>query len=123
MIRRPPRSTLFPYTTLFRSEIAINESGDERPRIARIGDPLENLGDCVVNVTSRSIDRQNLVAKGYLVMTKHDRPRSGDRADGLENARIGELVHRRTNDDKEFSFRVPRATNRRARDWRKLTRA
>src|SRR5687768_18048545 len=63
MIRRPPRSTLFPYTTLFRSEIAINESGDERPRIARIGDPLENLGDCVVNVTSRSIDRQNLVAK------------------------------------------------------------
>src|SRR4051795_11172551 len=25
MIRRPPRSTLFPYTTLFRSLIAINE--------------------------------------------------------------------------------------------------
>src|SRR5256886_5706834 len=24
MIRRPPRSTLFPYTTLFRSEILIN---------------------------------------------------------------------------------------------------
>src|SRR2546427_7862435 len=30
MIRRPPRSTLFPYTTLFRS---IHETeGDERPR-------------------------------------------------------------------------------------------
>src|SRR5436309_7826979 len=32
MIRRPPRSTLFPYTTLFRSEVfdiirAINEQG------------------------------------------------------------------------------------------------
>src|SRR5258708_20401947 len=27
MIRRPPRSTLFPYTTLFRSD-----SGDSRPR-------------------------------------------------------------------------------------------
>src|SRR2546430_5138003 len=26
MIRRPPRSTLFPYTTLFRSELSINES-------------------------------------------------------------------------------------------------
>src|SRR2546421_13001459 len=25
MIRRPPRSTLFPYTTLFRSEIKISE--------------------------------------------------------------------------------------------------
>src|SRR2546422_8084427 len=24
MIRRPPRSTLFPYTTLFRSEIGLN---------------------------------------------------------------------------------------------------
>ena len=26
MIRRPPRSTLFPYTTLFRSEIKINDT-------------------------------------------------------------------------------------------------
>src|SRR3712207_9471827 len=29
MIRRPPRSTLFPYTTLFRSRI---ERGDVQPR-------------------------------------------------------------------------------------------
>src|SRR3712207_2506736 len=28
MIRRPPRSTLFPYTTLFRSEIAAEEGRD-----------------------------------------------------------------------------------------------
>src|SRR3712207_7562245 len=27
MIRRPPRSTLFPYTTLFRSEVAEREYG------------------------------------------------------------------------------------------------
>src|SRR5260370_5653701 len=27
MIRRPPRSTLFPYTTLFRSELALSEGG------------------------------------------------------------------------------------------------
>src|SRR3989454_12027758 len=36
MIRRPPRSTLFPYTTLFRShlqEAAFDERGDVRPRI------------------------------------------------------------------------------------------
>src|SRR5690349_23040645 len=26
MIRRPPRSTLFPYTTLFRSRLAINSA-------------------------------------------------------------------------------------------------
>src|SRR5690242_21804020 len=33
MIRRPPRSTLFPYTTLFRSERGW-ESGQERAREA-----------------------------------------------------------------------------------------
>src|SRR2546430_11110255 len=35
MIRRPPRSTLFPYTTLFRS----HRDGDRRAR--RLGDPRE----------------------------------------------------------------------------------
>src|SRR2546429_8357553 len=28
MIRRPPRSTLFPYTTLFRSQQGVSESGE-----------------------------------------------------------------------------------------------
>src|SRR2546422_2904124 len=32
MIRRPPRSTLFPYTTLFRSEAACGDRpGDQEP--------------------------------------------------------------------------------------------
>src|SRR3712207_6990233 len=41
MIRRPPRSTLFPYTTLFRSpghrrgQVAVEDL--ERPRRARLG--------------------------------------------------------------------------------------
>src|SRR3712207_8948998 len=30
MIRRPPRSTLFPYTTLFRSDLADLDDGPER---------------------------------------------------------------------------------------------
>src|SRR5690348_1751356 len=30
MLRRPPRSTLFPYTTLFRSIISVGDSKDER---------------------------------------------------------------------------------------------
>src|SRR3989475_12182049 len=34
MIRRPPRSTLFPYTTLFRSDLGRSEDGKES--IARI---------------------------------------------------------------------------------------
>src|SRR3712207_8391403 len=31
MIRRPPRSTLFPYTTLFRSMIRLKEKTDPEP--------------------------------------------------------------------------------------------
>src|SRR2546427_3964199 len=31
MIRRPPRSTLFPYTTLFRSRLFIEELGWSQP--------------------------------------------------------------------------------------------
>src|SRR2546430_16306500 len=30
MIRRPPRSTLFPYTTLFRSQRQLDSAGPER---------------------------------------------------------------------------------------------
>src|SRR2546422_7055689 len=44
MIRRPPRSTLFPYTTLFRSEVGRRAGGDSlrirkrgRKRIRRHG--------------------------------------------------------------------------------------
>src|SRR3989449_2105002 len=31
MIRRPPRSTLFPYTTLFRSELGVDSGAGEGP--------------------------------------------------------------------------------------------
>src|SRR3712207_7229858 len=31
MIRRPPRSTLFPYTTLFRSELCVALGAEARP--------------------------------------------------------------------------------------------
>src|SRR3712207_7506249 len=39
MIRRPPRSTLFPYTTLFRS--------GHRGRVGRACGAAEHLGPCV----------------------------------------------------------------------------
>src|SRR5258708_14539081 len=35
MIRRPPRSTLFPYTTLFRSSALRSATGSARPRLGR----------------------------------------------------------------------------------------
>src|SRR5438874_6326402 len=37
MIRRPPRSTLFPYTTLFRSERGASLRGSGRSKRRRLG--------------------------------------------------------------------------------------
>src|SRR3989442_3329677 len=37
MIRRPPRSTLFPYTTLFRSNIGIRSYGKDPAVVTRYG--------------------------------------------------------------------------------------
>src|SRR2546427_7557129 len=37
MIRRPPRSTLFPYTTLFRSDAVVGRDGPGGPRVSRLG--------------------------------------------------------------------------------------
>src|SRR6202011_3249373 len=61
MIRRPPRSTLFPYTTLFRSELAVSAfsrlkrplwivgDGPSRERLAKAAGPsvrfLGSVGD------------------------------------------------------------------------------
>src|SRR2546427_12433219 len=51
MIRRPPRSTLFPYTTLFRSK-ATGKAGAQ----AVMPDPASELGEpLVVRPTSETI--------------------------------------------------------------------
>ena len=71
MIRRPPRSTLFPYTTLFRSdaleftpdrrEITVRTlifpanadmAGDIEYRVTNITGIVTNIADCVVNADS-----------------------------------------------------------------------
>src|SRR5258708_12539575 len=49
MIRRPPRSTLFPYTTLFRSKRAIS---------AVIDAVIEHRRVCVVRCRSRTAGRE-----------------------------------------------------------------
>src|SRR2546429_5968489 len=42
MIRRPPRSTLFPYTTLFRSPSSRSGDADERAFAHDRGDAMED---------------------------------------------------------------------------------
>src|SRR2546430_13521213 len=56
MIRRPPRSTLFPYTTLFRS-IQDQQSGpdDKQPQVAGTIPERRNRLDLARQVDARSI--------------------------------------------------------------------
>src|SRR5258707_693284 len=66
MIRRPPRSTLFPYTTLFRSAAAVPQSalGERYERVRRmslaLAAPLSDE-DCQVRATfdARARDRKS----------------------------------------------------------------
>src|SRR5436190_14178925 len=52
MIRRPPRSTLFPYTTLFRSRV----SSADQPSIITIGTPSAAGAD---HENARGADRKS----------------------------------------------------------------
>src|SRR3712207_8471821 len=89
MIRRPPRSTLFPYTTLFRSipagsteaqvavpvEGDVKNEGDERLTL-RLSDPVNLvLGDDTAvrseEHTSELQSRQYLVCRLLLEKKKH----------------------------------------------------
>src|SRR2546422_8306063 len=54
MIRRPPRSTLFPYTTLFRSSTGHHHAGVRRER-------AQQLSQCVIMEDRVGVqDRDNL---------------------------------------------------------------
>src|SRR5258707_9537203 len=76
MIRRPPRSTLFPYTTLFRSRLGSVGRARARPRgeEARRGRGLQTVpvgGDCRSEEhTSELQSRQYLVCRLLLEKKK-----------------------------------------------------
>src|SRR5436189_4266691 len=84
MIRRPPRSTLFPYTTLFRSDdpvagarellgrlhVAVvdeHESRRERERVGAVGPLLAPLCDRVVASNRSEEHTSELQSPMYLV--------------------------------------------------------
>src|SRR5256885_6003487 len=93
MIRRPPRSTLFPYTTLFRS-------------LDALGDPLEH----VVAARRRpqlAIEKE-LVERLELVVIRHRRePRSEEHTSELQSP--CNLVCRLLLEKKKttFSYQLP----------------
>src|SRR3712207_8382623 len=70
MIRRPPRSTLFPYTTLFRSRVVAQPVGqddrtgahwrpDRRPDNEPLPDPLGVLDGAMTQLEDRKSTRLN----------------------------------------------------------------
>src|SRR5690349_23626412 len=61
MIRRPPRSTLFPYTTLFRSDAAVVQNRELLAGIAvaPVGHPVRVLGVGEAGVGDRKSTRLN----------------------------------------------------------------
>ena len=76
MIRRPPRSTLFPYTTLFRSTIGTQELNPDGSSVTSM--TCSAVGQCTVNrhaeaagdgvpsgVLGNGLDR---VAMGFMLM-------------------------------------------------------
>src|SRR3712207_8101252 len=74
MIRRPPRSTLFPYTTLFRSErhdrVAADVPINHSPRFAPVIHPTLEAG--VHAMTAAALDRSEehtseLQSRQYIV--------------------------------------------------------
>src|SRR2546430_11651257 len=69
MIRRPPRSTLFPYTTLFRSTMAYHRTHGMKTRIVRIFNtfgPRMRIDDgrAVPNFLTQALQNQPLTVYG-----------------------------------------------------------
>src|SRR2546430_11999423 len=96
MIRRPPRSTLFPYTTLFRSissppNIAQAESSaaSSRPPVRRFG-PLSSRSIAVRSEehTSELQSQSNLVCRLLLEKKKKNKAPSGVQLAVLRNKHI-----------------------------------
>src|SRR3712207_7764494 len=97
MIRRPPRSTLFPYTTLFRSQTAVGCSGTP-PLVHEEGAELE-VGSTVPSIdpeismrseehTSELQSRQYLVCR--LLLEKKKKTKMNKRATCVRQALIAQ---------------------------------
>src|SRR2546427_6535384 len=75
MIRRPPRSTLFPYTTLFRSLRARAKAIDGTEDWARLVDRLRADAPTTPDEMREAYERATAAARGFLI----DRGRALDR--------------------------------------------
>src|SRR3989454_3352726 len=77
MIRRPPRSTLFPYTTLFRSghEHVVGRRDIEQHEVRQEGGVIEReaVGDASAAVVADEDDGAQTEGPDDVVLVGHDR--------------------------------------------------
>src|SRR3712207_7934189 len=72
MIRRPPRSTLFPYTTLFRSRVVLHEdvAAGEGAREELLDDDLL-ADDAAAHALHEGLERADLDRKSTRLNSSH----------------------------------------------------
>src|SRR5436190_16436802 len=99
MIRRPPRSTLFPYTTLFRSDIIVDYANPEKddwlpdgpafgPRPLRRGD-LTVSGDAAKDRKSTRLNSSHTVISYAVFCLKKKKKKK-------QNTKKNEPLHEHT---------------------------
>src|SRR2546422_6033652 len=93
MIRRPPRSTLFPYTTLFRSpQIAVEVLQGGQRRIRRVGERRKRAGRSEEH-TSELQSRLHLVCRLLLEKKKNIHNRQTTLRETLRDEGYALLLH------------------------------
>src|SRR5260370_1388032 len=93
MIRRPPRSTLFPYTTLFRSIMRVVKALDAGPMLASVSRPFGP------DDTSEEIER-DLAERGATLLVATTNALAEGRAGAVpQDEARATYAHRLTKDD------------------------
>src|SRR3712207_8709215 len=81
MIRRPPRSTLFPYTTLFRSD-QVEQDAHEGDLVRRDPAPEQRVGERPKGGVQQ---RLHILANRLHASTRSPRPRSEEHTSELQS--------------------------------------
>src|SRR2546422_11299003 len=96
MIRRPPRSTLFPYTTLFRSLLLLIRR-DHAPLVLepRIGEPLQHVVRERARFGRRDISRGDYLLEQQPFQERAEQPMRSGVAHGADAGEEREWCRRR----------------------------
>src|SRR5260370_23431877 len=90
MIRRPPRSTLFPYTTLFRSCWKASPWKNSSNRMLQVLSPVRFMARCRRSEehTSELQSHLNLVCRLLLEKKKNKKPLTKETLDTAEDNKL-----------------------------------